>query len=119
MQGEEVVRFKLSAVRDRLMEAGVRWSVFAGATAYCYGSKREVTDIDVLVNGVDLEKAKEDNIIFKAILQRTEKQGKHDIEDIRCMVKCENIDVEYLKKRVQKYRAEKRVNPLLKLLKIL
>lgn len=32
--------------------------VFAGAAAYCYGSKRKITDIDVPVSGVDLEKAK-------------------------------------------------------------
>jgi len=61
----------------------------------------------------------EDNIIFKAILQRTEKQGKHDIEDIRHMIKNENADLKYLKRRTRKYHAEKRVKPLLKLLKIL
>jgi len=55
----------------------------------------------------------EDNIIFKAILQRTEKQGKHDIEDIFCMITSERIDVEYLRRKIRKYHAEKRVEPLL------
>ena len=170
MQGDEVVRSKLSAVKDKLDETGIRWAVFAGAAAYCYGSKRKVTDIDILVKGVDWEKAKsvlkkiesvdvladlkinadgetclffmddemeekiqrrklfnveipvipvEDNIIFKAILQRTENKGKHDIKDIRRMIKNEKIDLEYLKKRIRKYHAEKRVKPLLKTLGIL
>ena len=44
-------------MRARLKGAGVRWVVFAGAAVYCYGSKRKVTDIDILVKGVDLEKA--------------------------------------------------------------
>ncbi|MEM3699786.1 MAG: hypothetical protein QXL57_02820 [Candidatus Bathyarchaeia archaeon] len=61
----------------------------------------------------------EDNIIFKAILQRTEKQDKHDIEDIRCMTKNEKVDVEYLRKMVSKYHDEKRVEPLLVRLGIL
>lgn len=170
MQWDEALGFKLRIMRDRLEGAGVRWAVFAGAAAYCYGSKRKVTDIDVLVKGVDLENAKavlsnvegvdvvadfkinvngetclffmdeemkekiqwrklfdveipvipvEDNVIFKAILQRTENQGKHDIEDIRCMIKNEKIDLEYLKKRIRKYHAEERVKPLLKTLGIL
>jgi len=170
LQRDDSLSFKLHEVKDRLEEASVQWAVFAGAAAYCYGSKREVTDIDILVKGEDLEKARkalkdvdgvdvvadlkikvdndtclffmddemeekiqrrklfdvevpvipvEDNIIFKAILQRTEKQGKHDIEDIQCMIKNERIDVEYLKRRMLKYHAEKRVKPLLKLLRIL
>jgi hypothetical protein len=163
------LRSKLRKARSRLDEAGVCWAVFAGAAAHCYGSKRKVTDIDILVKEADLEKAKavlmdiqrvdvvadlkmdadgetclffmdqemeekirqrkllnveiplvpvEDNIIFKAILQRTEKQGKHDIQDIQCMIKNEKIDTEYLKKRTRKYHAENRVEPLLKLLGI-
>jgi len=28
---------------------------FGGASAYCYGSLRKVTDVDILVKGVDLE----------------------------------------------------------------
>ena len=164
MQSDEVFRSKLSAVKDRLEEAGVEWVVFAGAAAHCYGSGREVTDIDILVRAVDLEKAKvalkgiggfdvvadleirtnqgicrffmdnemiertrwmqlfgvmvpvvpvEDNIVFKAILQRGENQGKHDIDDIERMIKNEKVDSEYLKKRIRKYQAEKRVKPLL------
>jgi hypothetical protein len=156
--------FALRKVKDRLERAGVCWAVFAGAAAHCYGSKRKVTDIDILVKSADLEKAKavlrniefvdvvadleivvdgetclffmdeemeekiqfrklfgvevpvvpvEDNIVFKAILQRTENQGKHDIEDICCMMKNEKIDIKYLRKRVRKYHAEMRVKPFL------
>ena len=56
----------------------------------------------------------EDNIIFKAILQRSDKAGKHDIEHIRDMLKHEKIDLEYLRKRIRQCNAEKRVIPLLK-----
>jgi len=56
----------------------------------------------------------EDNIVFKAILQRGENQGKHDIDDIEHMIKHEKVDLEYLKKRIRRYQAEKRVTPLLK-----
>ena len=170
MQKDYVSSVKLSAVKERLAKAGVSWVVFAGAAAFCYGSERNVTDIDILVKNADLEKTKtvlrdvegvevvgdlkikvnneiclffmdeemerkiqlrrlfdvkvpvipvEDNIILKAILQRTEKQGKHDIEDIQCMIKNEKIDVEYLKKRIRKYHAGKRVKPLLKLSRII
>jgi hypothetical protein len=40
------------------MNSNVNWVVFAGAATYCYGSKRRITDIDILVKRVDLEKAK-------------------------------------------------------------
>lgn len=166
---QRAVAAKLSVVKARLDEAGVRWAIFAGAAAHCYGSTIEVTDIDILVANADLEKAKsalkdvdqkgfdfgaggtiptpqgicnffldeeaikriqckhflgvnvpvisvEDNIIFKAILQRSEEEGKHDIEHIADMVKHEKIDFEYLKKRIRQCNAEKRVTPLLKTL---
>ena len=58
MQRDEVFGFKLHIVVDRLVKAGVHWVVFAGAAAYCYGSERKVTDVDILVEGEDLEKAK-------------------------------------------------------------
>lgn len=166
LQRDETLGSKLRIVKDRLEGTGARWAVFAGVAAYCYGSKRKVTDIDILVRGMDLEKDKavlrdvegvdvvadlkinvdgetclffmeektqwrklfdveipvvpvEDNVIFKAILQRTENQGKHDIKDIRRMIKNEKIDLEYLKKRIRKYNAEKRVELLLKTLGIL
>lgn len=61
----------------------------------------------------------EDNVIFKAILQRTENQGNHDIEDIRCMIKRVKVDLKYLRKRNRKYHPENRVKPLLKTLRIL
>jgi len=172
LQREQAVRSKLSALKEKLEKANIPWVVFAGAAAYCFGSKRKVTDIDILVRLEDLNRAKaaikdidikgfdivadleieanqegcrffmddemiertkwkqlfdvtvpiipvEDNIIFKAILQRGEAQGKHDIEDIRHMVTNEKIDLKYLNKKVEKYRAEKRVKPLLKKLRIL
>ncbi|MEM1574861.1 MAG: nucleotidyltransferase [Nitrososphaerota archaeon] len=138
--------------------------IFAGTAAYCYGSKRKITDIDILVRNIDLEKAKnvlknikgidivanlriiknnkiylfsidnemierikykklfdievplipvEDNIILKAMLQRSEKEGKHDIEDIKNMIKNEIIDFKYLKERIKKYQVEEIVLPIL------
>jgi len=170
LRRDEVFGFKLHIVVDRLVKVGVHWVVFAGAAAYCYGSERKVTDVDVLVEGEELEKVRavladvedvdvvadlkikvaeetclffmdeemveniqrrklfdvevpvvpvEDNVIFKAILQRGENQGKHDIEDIEHMVANERIDLEYLEKRIQKYHAAKRVKPLLRSLGIL
>ena len=161
------VSTQLSLIKDRLDEAGVRWAVFAGAAAHCYGSKIEVTDVDILVANADLDKAKavlkdvdlegfdvaagsdiptpqgvccfflddeamkrvqrkqlfgvtvpvisvEDNIVFKAILQRGKEEGKRDVEHIRDMVKHEKIDLEYLRDRIQQCHANKRVMPLLK-----
>ena len=58
MHGNEVLGLKLHIVGDRLVKVGVHWVVFAGAAAYCYGSKRKVTDVDILVEGEDLEKVK-------------------------------------------------------------
>jgi len=160
----------LRTVKSRLEKLGVHWAVFAGAAAYCYGSRRRVTDIDVLVKGSDLEVALaaikdvegvdvvgdlemetsqgrcrffmdgqmieriqrrrllgvavpvvpvEDNILFKAILQRQEDQGKHDVEDIRDMVAHEKLDLRYLEQRIRIYRAERRVKPLLRRLGVL
>ena len=141
--------------------------IFAGAAAYCYGSGREITDVDILVRCEDLDKARsalagsdfqgfdiwdgaeikiaqsvcpfflddqmmnrvewkrlfgvkvpvisvEDNIVFKAILQRGEAEGKFDIEDIKSMINHTGIDIVYLRRRVQLSKAEKRVMPLLK-----
>jgi hypothetical protein len=158
---------KLLAIKNKLQEAEVEWIIFAGAAASCYGSNREITDVDILVRCDDLEKARtalknidfagfdvvcgaeirtaqgactfflddkmierakwrqlfgvlvpvvsvEDNILFKAILQRGEDEGKHDVEDIKSMIAHEKIDLQYLKERMQKCRAEKRVEQLLK-----
>ena len=164
MHAYGIIKRELSAVKDRLEQVGIKWAIFAGAAAYCYGSKREVTDIDILVKCGDLDRVEsalkdthyewidvwcgpeieteqgtclfflddemikriqskkflgvtvpvisvEDNIVFKAILQRGEEQGKHDIDDMICMIKNEKIDFEYLEKRIQKCQAEKRVGP--------
>ena len=75
--------------------------------------RRRLFDVEVPVVPV------EDNIVFKGILQRTEKQGKHDIEDIQHTVANEKVDSECFGKKIRKYRAEKRVKPLLKFLGIL
>ncbi len=158
------IRSKLIQIKDIFREIDIPWMIFAGVAAYCYGSKREITDIDILVKDIDFEKAKnafknikgidiisdlkivknnrtyyfsmdnemikrikyrklfdievplipvEDNIILKAILQRSEKEGKHDIEDIKSMIKNEEIDFEYLKERIKKYQVEKIVLPVL------
>jgi hypothetical protein len=167
MQRNEIMRATLSTIKDRLEKIGIAWAIYAGAAAYCYGSKREITDIDILVKCEDLEKAKaalknlategfdigcgaeikttqgtclffldnkmiertnwkrlldvkvpvmsvEDNIVFKAILQRGEDRGKHDVEDIRSMLAHEKIDLEYLAERIGKCHAGKRVNSLLR-----
>jgi len=150
-----------------LEQAGIEWVIFAGAAAACYGSKRKITDVDILVDCGDLEKVKialkgvdvkgfdigcgaeiktdegtcpfflddemieranwkrlfgvdvpvmsvEDNIVLKAILQRGEERGKHDVEDIKSMIAHEKVDLKYLEKRIRKCQAEKRVTPLLK-----
>lgn len=58
MKGDKSTGSKLSAIKARLTKAGVPWVIFAGAAAHCYGSRREITDIDILVRCEDLEKAK-------------------------------------------------------------
>jgi hypothetical protein len=163
----EVKHSKLLAIKNKFQQAGVEWVIFAGAAASCYGSNREVTDIDILVRCDDLAKARtalkdidhggfdigcgaeirtpqgvclfflddkmieraswrqlfgvevpvmsvEDNIILKAILQRGQDRGKHDIEDTRSMIAHEKIDIQYLEERIKRCQAEKRVKQLLK-----
>lgn len=170
MKDKEALKAKLFVIKDRLGSAGVCWALFAGTAAACYGSGRDVTDLDILVKEEDLGKAREalngvvgldvagylklnvvggiyfffmdeemveqitlkplfgmvvpvvpveDNILFKAILQRGKAENKFDVEDIRDMVKHEKIDTAYLKRRMKKYRAEERVLPLLKNLDVL
>jgi hypothetical protein len=166
MQRIENLRSKLAVIKDRFDQIGVKWVIFAGVAAYCYGSNREITDIDILVKCEDLTKARialkgvgiegfdivcsaeikiddeiypffldsemierinwkqlfgirvpiisvEDNIVLKAILQRGEEQGKHDVEDICFMIAHEQIDMEYLRKRIRKCKAKKRVGPVI------
>lgn len=170
MRKNQLMRAKLYAIKTKLTEARVPWAIFAGSAAHCYGSKRKITDIDILVRCEDLKKAKtalkdvnmrsfdigcgaeiptpqgtcpffldedmiertqwrtlfgilvpvmspEDNIVLKAILQRGPEQGKHDIEDIKDILKNESIDLAYLQARICKCHAEERVNPLLRSLK--
>jgi len=157
----------LAKIENRLRQARIRWAIFGGAAASCYGSQREITDIDILVRCEDFEIAKtvlrdinmegfdivtggeiktsqgtcpfflddrmierlnwkrlldinvpvlsvEDNIVFKAILQRGKERGKHDLEDIEAMASHEKIDMKYLAERVRKCHAGKRANSLLR-----
>jgi hypothetical protein len=48
----------LLRIKSRLRQARISWAIFAGAAASCYGSKREITDIDILLKCEDLEEAK-------------------------------------------------------------
>jgi predicted nucleotidyltransferase len=167
MEKSRTVSDALVKINHRLRQAGIRWAIFAGAAAFCYGSEREITDVDILVRCEDLEKAKtflrevntkgfdivagaeiktnegtclfflddrmieklnskklfgvkvpvlsvEDNIVFKAILQRGKERGKHDVEDIKAMIAHEKIDLEYLSERIRKCHAGTRVNSLLR-----
>ncbi len=169
LKQKEAIRSRLLLVKDRLEELGIPWVVFAGAAAYCYGSEREITDVDILVRCEELEKARaalasvdfqgfdlgcgaeievaqsacpfflddemmekaewkmlfnvkvpvisvEDNIVFKAILQRGEDEGKFDVEDIKSMIEQTEVDLQYLKRRIQLSKAEKRAMPLLRTL---
>jgi len=153
IEDNKALKAELFVIRARLDSAGVCWALFAGAAASCCSSKRDVTDLDVLVEEEDLGKARkalksvvgldvagclklnvasgvysffmdeelveriklklllgvnvpvvpvEDNILFKAILQRGEAENKFDVEDIREMVNHEKIDTAYLKRRMQK-----------------
>ncbi|MEM3062388.1 MAG: MazG-related protein, partial [Nitrososphaerota archaeon] len=54
----EDIKSKLLQIKEILKETNIPWVIFAGIAAYCYGSKRKITDIDILVRSVDLEKAK-------------------------------------------------------------
>jgi hypothetical protein len=65
---------------------------------------RRLLDVEVPVVPV------EDNIVFKGILQRTEKQGKHDIEDIQHMVANEKVDSECFDRRFGNIVLRKGVN---------
>ncbi len=58
LEDAATVRSKLSAIKERLEEAGIPWAIFAGAAVHCYGSKRQITDIDIFVRCEDLDKAK-------------------------------------------------------------
>jgi len=58
LEAKAISRAKLLAVKEKLNRTGVPWAIFAGAAAYCYGSRREITDIDILVKREDSEKAK-------------------------------------------------------------
>ena len=57
MQNHEAVGSRLYSIRDRFEQLGIDWVIFAGAAALCYGSNRQVTDIDILVRCEELQKA--------------------------------------------------------------
>lgn len=162
----ETMKTQLSLVKRGLNKINVPWAIFAGAAAHCYGSKRQLADIDILVENDNFDMAKavvkeagtekidviaklkietcqgsyfffvddemikrirrkyifdilvpvisvEDNIAFKAIAQRGEDQGKHDLADIQCMIENQRIDLEYLKRRIEKCQADERTRTFL------
>ena len=53
MEDNKALKAELLVIRDRLDSAGVCWALFAGL-AFCYCSKRDVTDLDVLVKEEEL-----------------------------------------------------------------
>lgn len=46
----------LVTLKSMLVNAAVKWCIFAGGAAHAYGSPRPITDIDVLVKKSDLPK---------------------------------------------------------------
>ncbi len=54
----------------------------------------------------------EDNIVFKAIMQRTG-DGKQDLDDLAFLIENYKVDVNYLKERICKCNAKKRVAKIL------
>jgi hypothetical protein len=58
MNRSDAMHSKLAKIKSRLQQERVEWAIFAGAAASCYGSRREITDIDILVRCEDLEKAR-------------------------------------------------------------
>lgn len=55
-----------------------------------------------------------DTILLKAILQRGKEEGKHDLRDIKDLLKVVDIDKEYLRKRMLECNADERVFSCLK-----
>jgi hypothetical protein len=53
----------------------------------------------------------EDNIVFKAILQRGPEQGKHDLEDVEAVLRKlrDELDLDYIRHRAAACGAEERV----------
>jgi len=60
----------------------------------------------------------EDNIVFKALLQRGPEQGKHDLTDIQAMADNRTLDLEYLMRRAEACGARERVWECLRRLRI-
>jgi len=61
----------------------------------------------------------EDNIVFKALLQRGEKKGKHDIQEIIDIARNQKLDMGYLMKRAGLCNGKARVCQLLQELGLL
>lgn len=55
-----------------------------------------------------------DTILLKAMLQRGEDIGKHDIEDIETILKYKTVDKEYLQKRLLEVNQDERLLSVLK-----
>ena len=54
----ETMKTQLSLVKRGLNKINVPWAIFAGAAAHCYGSKRQLADIDILVENDNFDMAK-------------------------------------------------------------
>ncbi len=54
-----------------------------------------------------------DTILLKAVLQRSEQQGKHDFSDIEALVATGAIDHTYLRERVREFGFDDRLNKVL------
>ena len=55
----------------------------------------------------------EDNVVFKGIMQRGNEDKKHDLEDIKDILKNQKIDKDYLRVRIKISRSEKRLSRIL------
>jgi len=93
--------------------ADFSWS-FAGKMSLIFDSQMQAR-----INWFDFENAKlpvlsaEDNIVLKAILQRGKEYNKTDIEDVKGLLKNNNLDFEYIRQRAIKCNAEQRVTNLI------
>jgi hypothetical protein len=58
--------------------------------------------------------SREDNIVLKAILQRGPSDGKQDLPDIRILYQAGPLDVDYLKRRIDRCDAHAQADHLLR-----
>lgn len=71
-------------------------------------------NLTVKVNGTNVKMVNPaDTIIFKAVMQRGLKEGKHDVEDIIALSKVIKVNKVYIRKRIKEFKAAERVEELL------